>query len=71
MLDFSESEWKQFSVTEQRIILLVRQQEVEDEERIRFLMAFPVEPMKKTTFDRHRRRIKKKVEEIREARVQS
>lgn len=68
MFDFSSAEWAKFSKTEQRIIVLIRQHDVIDHERIRTLLGWPLEPMHQGTYSRHWRRIQAKMTGIRRGR---
>lgn len=69
ILDFSEKEWEEFTLIEQRIILLIRKQDVRDFERIRMVLNFPCEPMKETTMRGHWSRIQRKMAKIRLCRI--
>lgn len=62
MLDFSDKEWRQFTTTEQKIILLVRQHKVPDHQTIRELLNFPLpEPFNAKTYASIWSRLKKKI----------
>lgn len=68
MLDFSDSETAIFTKLEQRILLMAREYNLE-EDRIRLLLTWPLEPLNKTTWRGHRARIMKKIRFIRERRA--
>ena len=67
--EYSKDEWKLFSKTEQKLLVLILKHGIENG-RLRNLVNWPLEePMNDETMRGHMSRIKKKVEEIREKRV--
>ena len=68
MYDYSPKEWKKFSKTEKKIIVLIKKYKIEDKEKIREMLGWPLEPIHKKTFNGHWTRLMKKVEEIRRLR---
>jgi len=67
-LDFTDEEREIFTKTEWKILLLVRQHKIEDEDRIRHILDFPL-TMEKSTYRVHKARLMKKVAQIRLART--
>ena len=64
MLDYTPHEWRQFSKTEQRMILMLREHNM-DIDQIRAAMTWPLEPMNKRTFSNHKSKLMAKMSRIR------
>jgi len=64
MMDFSPIEWRQFTIQEQRIILMLRQYKMEKEE-IMANLRWPLTPMSEVTWRGHYARLMKKMSAIR------
>jgi len=68
--EYTLEEWKQFTSTEQKIIIFIQKYKISDHDKLREMLNYPLpEPMKKTTYQSHWSRLKKKVEKIRDNRT--
>lgn len=68
MFDYSVTEWQSFSKIERRIIIMVRQYEM-DKDRIRELLDWPEKPMNERTFSNHWSKMMGKMSAIRKGRA--
>lgn len=66
--EYTEEEWQLFSKTQKKIVILIKKHGIEDKEKIRELIDFPLEPMEPETFRGHWHRLKKTVATIRKNR---
>lgn len=71
IFDFDSDEWKKFSKTEKKILTFVHKYNVSHKDRLRMLLGFPLEPMKKDTFRSHYAKLQKKIARICKERVES
>lgn len=62
--DFTDAEFRLFTKTEQRIIVMNKQYDM-SEEQIRMYLAWPLEPLSEVTWRGHWARLMKKMAKIR------
>ena len=62
---FTEEEWNNFSKAEHKILILVHRYKIEDEEKIRSLLDWPLPAINKKTFNNYMRALEKKIAQIR------
>ncbi len=65
MYDLTPEQWSQLSKTEKKIVVLIKKYKIEDEEKRRLLLGWPLEPMSKRTYQNHWNRLVKKIAQFR------
>lgn len=70
MLDYEPDEWAMFTSVEKRIILLVREKKIDDKQKVMSILTYPLPPMNEITFRGHWARVCKKVQRIRNKRLE-
>ena len=69
MFEYSSSEWATFTRIEKKIIVIVLQYKIEDHEKIRSLIGWPLEPLGEETYRSHWKNIRRKMKKIRLGRI--
>ena len=66
MFQFSEEQWRNFTKAERKILIMVHKYKIDDEEKIRSLMDWPLPAINKKTFSNYMSGLERKIAQIRE-----